>query len=319
MNDTVVCSQIGNNHKSRFVDLNPFRGDVDGDVLTIQCGRHHPIGDVSAHDIATHNVVEQNGGQIWVRQQLIRRHFQRLEQRGERRIGRSKHCERTLGAQIIRQARCNHCRFKNRVIWALHDDVHHSGVHRWLWQQDSVNHVHHPVVRCQIGNRHQGGFVDDYTFRRDVDRDVLAIEHGHHHAVGDVTAHDIATRRVVRKHLRENGACQEHLQCHAQIRDRRCQRIICRRENRERTFAIQGLIQSRLNQSRLQRLVHDAFADDVHHRGVRIRAWQQDSIDHMHDAVVCCDVRDGDHRRAIDDDAIGRDVDDNIFTVQGGC
>ena len=57
--------------------------------------------------------------------------------------------------------------------------------------------MHHAIVCCQIRNCHQGGAIDHHAFCRDVNGDVLVIQHGHHHAIGDVCAHHIALGSMI--------------------------------------------------------------------------------------------------------------------------
>ena len=71
MHHAIVCCQIHNCHHSGAIDHYAFCRDVDGNVLAIQSRDHHAIGDVCAHHLSARHVVEQNGRQVGIGQELL--------------------------------------------------------------------------------------------------------------------------------------------------------------------------------------------------------------------------------------------------------
>ena len=317
VNHAIVRGQIRNGHHRCAIDHNTIGSQVDGEVLAVEGRDHHAIGDVGAHDIAAGRVVQQNGGQIRARQQVLSSHLQRLEQRRERRVSRCKHREWSSSAQIIGQTSSDDSRLQHCVVRAVHNDVDNCCVRRRRRQQHSIDDVHDTIVRSDVRQSHHGRVVDDHTIGSDIDRDVLTIQHGHHHAIGDVTAHDGSGSCVVRQNGLQHRAGQEHLNCDAEALQSCGDRVVRGREDSERTRTIQGCIQSRSHEGRFERVVQHTLCDDVHHR-CGVRSWQQNRVDDVNHAVVCSDVCDSYHGCSIDDDTVSCDVDDDLFAVQGG-
>ena len=85
-----------------------------------------------------------------VGQQFVYCHIQSLRQSGERIIGWRKHREGTFCAQRVNQTGCTYGCFEQRVVLAVHDDVHH-GVGRWRGrQQDRIDYVNDSIVSGDV-------------------------------------------------------------------------------------------------------------------------------------------------------------------------
>ena len=89
-------------------------------------------------------MVLKNVTQVWQGQEFFGSDFQRLSQSHDGIIGRGKYREWAFTAQRVHQTSSTNCSFKQSVVIAVHNDVHHAVAHLgWI----DRNGRHH-TVRC---------------------------------------------------------------------------------------------------------------------------------------------------------------------------
>ena len=140
MHHAVVSCDVRNNDH-RVIDHHTFRCNGYRHIFTEQRFDHLTVSEVCGVSCRAHNVVLQNLTEVWQRQQLLSSDLQRFRQGNHGRIVGCKNRKRSISVQCIDQARFNYSRFEQRVIVAVHDDVHYGDGRRRRVNRDCGDHT----------------------------------------------------------------------------------------------------------------------------------------------------------------------------------
>jgi len=260
----VVSHDVRSRHHG-VVDEHASFADGHRHVGTEKRGDFLTVCEVGAQSGTGHHVVLENLTEVGQRQQLFCRHHQGFSQGADGRIGGGKHSERTFSAQRVHEASCTHGRFQERVVFAVHDDVHHSGRLRSRRQQHRVDHVHHAVVSHDVRSRYHG-VVDEHAGLADRHRHIGTEERGDFLTVHEVGAQGIGRDHVVLENLTEVGKGQQILCCDFQGFHQRSDGSVGGCEHRKRTFPAEGAAQIGSTNCCFEKFVIWAVDDHVNHR-----------------------------------------------------
>ncbi len=129
MHHTVIGGKVRDNDLS-VVNEDTVRSDAHRYVFSEQGLNLLTIRQIRRVGLSTDNVVLENVHEVWQCQQLICSDIKRFCQRDDGIVGWGEYRERTFCAQCINQTGCAYGRFEQRVIFAVHDDIHNR-VGRW--------------------------------------------------------------------------------------------------------------------------------------------------------------------------------------------
>ena len=222
------------------------------------------IRQISRVGLSAYDVVLQYCWQQGVGQQFVYRHIQCLRQSGERIIGWREHREGTFCAQRVNQTGCTYGCLEQRVIFAVHDDVHDGVGRRCGRQQDRINYVNDSVVSGDVrtGNL---GVVDEYAIGCDAHGDIFSQQRLDFLSVAQIGGVRLSTDNVVLENVPEVWQGQQLICSDIKRFSQRHYGSIGRGEHRERSFTAQRVNQTGCAYGCFEQCVIIAIHDDVHH------------------------------------------------------